>query len=426
MAWDGVVMTLYISSPPETASAAAVLVDAKDPAAARDRWVRRRVGLAWSLLILNTLVFYPQTYSGFPLVVPIPSMIGKVITQGALPVALLLLLTVNRRMAVRPNAFLFLASLLVIEALLTSIHVSDISNAYRSFRFAEFVAALWLLSPWWGRRDLLLVRCHLVSAAVVLGSVVLGILAAPGIALAQGRLEGAFWPNPPTQIAEFAAVTVGLVVILWLKGLVSGRAALLVVPSAGAILLLTHTRTALAALLAGLLVAGLSLFMSTARARKLFAAAGAAAFIGAMTLSGVVTAWWARGQNKYLLANLNGRTVAWAGVLSIPRNQFQMISGFGLSSQQYNNLSIDNSWLVAYNDQGLFGVVICATMLLFLFVTACFRAHGVQRALALFLVTYCLVTSFTESGISTPSTFLLYLALAASLLVPSFADSRSS
>ena len=426
MAWDGVVMTLDISSPPETASAAAVLVDAKDPAAARDRWVRRRVGLAWGLLILNTLVFYPQTYSGFPLVVPIPSTIGKVITQGALPVALLLLLTVNRRMAVRPNAFLFLASLLVIEALLTSIHVSDISNAYRSFRFAEFVAALWLLSPWWGRRDLLLVRCHLASAAVVLGSVVLGILVAPGIALAQGRLEGAFWPNPPTQIAEFAAVTVGLVVVLWLKGLVSGRAALLVVPSAGAILLLTHTRTALVALLAGLLVAGLSLFMSTARARKLFAAAGAAVFIGAMTLSGVVTAWWARGENKYELANLTGRTVAWAGVLSIPRNQFQMISGFGLSSQQYNNLSIDNSWLVAYNDQGLFGVIICATMLLFLFVTACFRAHGVQRALALFLVTYCLVTSFTESGISTPSTFLLYLALAASLLVPSFADSRSS
>ena len=426
MAWGCLVMSLDISSRPETAGAAAVSVNAKDPVEARDRWVRRRVGLAWGLLILNTLVFDPSTYSGLPLVVPIPSTIGKAITQGSLPVALLLILTVNRRMAVRPNAFLFLASLLVIEALLTSIHVSEISNAYRSFRFAEFVAALWLLSPWWGRRDLLLVRCHLVSASVVLGSVVLGILVAPGASLADGRLEGAFWPNPPTQIAEFAAVTVGLVVVLWLGGMVSGRAALLVVPSAGAILLLTHTRTALIALLAGLLVAGLSLFMSTARARKLFAAAGAAVFIGTMTLSGVVTTWWARGQNKYLLANLNGRTVAWAGVLSIPRNQFQMISGFGLSSQQYNNLSIDNSWLVAYNDQGLFGAVICATMLLFLFATACFRARGVQRALALFLVTYCAVTSFTESGISTPSTFLLYLALAASVLVPSFADSRSS
>jgi hypothetical protein len=42
----------------------------------------------------------------------------------------------------------------------------------------EFVAALWLLTPWWGRRDLLLVRCHL-ALAVVLGSVLLGVLIAP-------------------------------------------------------------------------------------------------------------------------------------------------------------------------------------------------------------------------------------------------------
>ena len=158
----------------------------------------------------------------------------------------------------------------------------------------------------------------------------------------------------------------------------------------------------------------------------MFAAAGVVVFIGAMTLSGVVTSWWTRGQSKYELANLTGRTVAWAGVLSIPRNQFQMISGFGLSGQGYNGLSIDSSWLIAYNDQGLFGVVVCAAMLLFLFVTACFRARGTQRALALFLVTYCLVTSYTESGISAPSTFLLYLTLAASLLVSSLADGRSA
>ena len=41
-----------------------------------------------------------------------------------------------------------------------------------------------------------------------------------------------------------------------------------------------------------------------------------------------------------------------------------------------------------------------------------------QRALALFLVTYCLVASFTETGLSDASAYLLELALAASLLVP--------
>ena len=39
-------------------------------------------------------------------------------------------------------------------------------------------------------------------------------------------------------------------------------------------------------------------------------------------------------------------------------------------------------------------------------------------ALALFLVTYCLVASFTEVGFTGPSPYMLELALAASLLIP--------
>jgi hypothetical protein len=41
-----------------------------------------------------------------------------------------------------------------------------------------------------------------------------------------------------------------------------------------------------------------------------------------------------------------------------------------------------------------------------------------MRALALFLVVYCLVASFTETGFSDASTYLLELTLAASMLVP--------
>jgi hypothetical protein len=419
MAQERLIVSLNVSS----AGARAVPVDLVEPVEARDRWERRRVGLAWALLILNTLTFFPSTYSGLPLVVPVPSSIGKGIAQAALPGALILALTVNRRMAIRPNMFLFLASLLVVEALLTSVQVAQLSNAYRTFRFAEFVVVLWLLSPWWGRRDLLLVRCHLVAMYVVLGSVVLGILVSPRTALAQGRLEGAFWPNPPTQIAEFAAVTLGIVVIFWLERLMSGRVALPLAVSAGALLLLTHTRTALIALLSGILVAGLSLFLSNARVRNCFVAVSAAAFIGVLAVSNVVMTWWKRGEASYELYSLTGRSRIWAGLLNIPRDQFQMLLGSGLSTQGYLGLPIDNSWLVAYNEQGLIAVVTCAAMLLYLFVTACFRARGVRRALALFLVTYCSVTSYTESGLSAPSTVMLYLALAASVLVPTAADS---
>jgi hypothetical protein len=387
------------------------------PAAARERWVRHRVGAVWGLLVLNAI-----GYTG--LLVHIPSVVGKAITQGALPLALIVALTVNRRVIVRPNVFLCLVSLLVIEAILTSLQPQYFGTLYRTFRFAEFVAALWLLSPWWGRRDLLLVRCHLASLSVILGSVLLGLLVAPGHALAEGRLSGALWSIPPTQVAHYAAVTTGLVVVLWLCRLLRGRVTLLVVIAAGIILLLTHTRTALVGLVAGILVAGLSLIVAKARVRKFFAAASVVVAIAIMTLSGVITTWLARGEGGKQLTELTGRTKVWGPLLALPRDKFQEIFGFGLSNNSFNGLPIDSNWLATYNDQGLFGVALWVTMLLFLFVTAYFQQRGAQRALALFLVTYCLVASFTETGLSQPSAYLLELTLAASLLVPPLAGRR--
>jgi hypothetical protein len=387
------------------------------PAEAYERSVRRRVGIAWGLLVLNALTYYGS-------VVHIPSAAGKAITQGALPLALIVALTVNRRLIVRPNMFLCLASLLVIEALITSLQPQHIGTVYRTFRLAEFVAALWLLSPWWGRRDLLLVRCHLASLSVALGSVILGLLVVPGHALQGGRLNGVLWDIPATEVAHYAAVTTGVVVVLWLGGLLSGRATLCVAVVGSAMLLLTHTRTAVIAMVASLLVAGLSLIAVRARVRKFFTAAGIIVSIGAVMAAGVVTAWLARGQDTQQLTSLTGRTDFWTLVLSLPRTRFQEIFGFGLSNGSVNGLPIDSNWLVAYLQQGLFGVVVCAVMLLFLLVAAFFQPAGVNRALALFLITYCLVASFTQVGFATVSTYLLELTLAASLLVPSSAERR--
>ena len=113
--------------------------------------------LAWGLLIVNTL-----QYVG--LLVHVPSVVGKLITQGALPLALLVALGTNRKIILRPNVFLSLATLLVIEAAVTSLTAQHIGTVYRGVRLAEFVFTLWLLTPWWGRRDLLLVRCHLTCS----------------------------------------------------------------------------------------------------------------------------------------------------------------------------------------------------------------------------------------------------------------------
>ena len=381
-----------------------------------ERWVRRRVGITWGLLFLNVL-----TFSVGGSIFPIPGLLGKSITQGALPLALLMALTVNRKFMVRPSVFLCLVGLLVIEALVTSLYAQALrSTGYFTFRLAEFVIVLWMLSPWWGRRDLLIARCHLAAMSVVLGSVLLGLVVAPGHAL-QGRLQGVIWPIPSTQVAHYAAVTFGLLVVLWLCGRRRGKTTLALIAVAGTILILTHTRTALVALIAGILVAALSLVVAKARVRKFFVAMIVLISTGALTLSGFITAWLARGESTSELTDLTGRTQVWGPLLAFPRDKFQVFFGFGLSHASFNGLPIDSNWMASYQEQGLFGVVVCAAILVFLMVTAYFQPRGVQRALALFLVTYCLMASFTEVGFTDASSYLLDLTVAASLLVPSAA-----
>jgi hypothetical protein len=388
-------------------------VPVPDRAEARERSIQRRVGITWCLLVLNAVTFYPGMS-----VLHIPSIVGKGLTQGALPVALLLALTLNRRVIVRPNVVLCLVSLLVLEALITSLQPQHLGTVYRTFRLAEFVATLWLLSPWWGRRDLLLIRWHIRAYLVVLGSVLLGLLVAPGRALPQGRLTGVIWPIPSPQAAHYAAVTTGLVVVLWLCRLLRGRLTLLVVAFTVPMLLLTHTRTALVGLVAGLVVSGLSQIVASARVRKLFAVATVVVSVAVITLSGFITTWLARGESTQGLNQLSGRTKVWGPLLAFPRDKFQVFFGFGLSNKSFNGLPIDSNWLSSYLDQGLIGVSICAVILVFLFVAAYFQPLSVQRTLALFLVTYLLLASFTEDGFTDASTYLLEITLAASLVVP--------
>ena len=102
-------------------------------------------------------------------------------------------------------------------------------------------------------------------------------------------------------------------------------------------------------------------------------------------------------------------------MLNTPRTRFQEIFGFGLSNASVNGLPIDSNWLAAYMQEGLFGVIVCAMILVWLFVTAFFQPRGARRALALFLVTYCTLASFTEDAFTDVSTYLLHLTVAASL-----------
>ena len=385
-----------------------------------ERLVERRVGLVWGMLFLNALTFSP----GGPL--HIPGAVGKGITQGALIVAFIVALSINRRLVIRPNVFLCMVTLLVVGVVITAMQPQFFGTVFRTCRFALYVGTLWLLTPWWGRRDILLVRCHLKVLTVVLGSVMLGLFVFPGRAIGGGRLAGVIWPIAPTQVAHYAAVMTGLVVMMWLCGRLPSRITVIAVLFTLAILVLTHTRTALVGTMAGIVVGGLSLVVAKRRVRKLFAAAGVFAVIAIMTLSGFITTWLARGEGTQQLTQLTGRTKVWTVLLNFRRTKFQEIFGFGLSNGSFNGLSIDSNWLASYQEQGLWGVIICALILLFLLVAAYFAPRGLNRALALFLITYCLIASFTEVGFTDASAYLLDLTLAASLIVPAVTEQRQS
>ncbi|HEX4830201.1 MAG TPA: hypothetical protein VH478_03800 [Trebonia sp.] len=387
---------------------------------ARERSIRRTVFIVWALLLLNVIPFYKGTWNELPLLIPIPSVIGKIITQGSLPLAFLLALRVNPRGLIRPNTLMFLLLLLPLAAVVAGIDPSNghlVSTAYRTTRLTGFIITIWLLTPWFGRRDLLIVRCHVGALWIVVGSILLGLALSPGRAMAQGRLSGEFWPITPVQVSDYTAVLLGLIVVMWFCGELSRKATLWGVAISAATLLLTHTRTEVIALVAGIFVAGMRMFATESRVRKLFAYVGAVVSLGVTIFSGVLTTWLARGQSSSQLTKLTGRTVVWTGVLNMPRDRFQVLFGLGLSDKSFNGLPIDSNWMAAYRDLGLFGVVICAGALFFVFVAGYFQARSARTALALFMVTYLVVTSFTETGLSDASAYLLELAMAGALIL---------
>jgi O-antigen ligase len=391
-------------------------VAAASPAALADvdRQERRTVSLIWGLLLLNGLA-----YNTYATVVTIPAAVGKVVTQSALLLAVVLALLVNRGRVVRLNVFLTLTTVLVAVSAIASVRLGNgPGTMFREIRFAAFVAVLWLLTPWWGRRDLFLARCHLRWLLVVNASIVVGYLVSPGGATADGRLHGYTYPIPPPQVAHYGAIAAGMVIVLWLAGLVAGRFAAAVGGVGFALIVLSHTRTATLGLLVGVTVAAISLLVVRRRARRALVITLVVIGVAAIPFAPALTNWFTRGQTSEQLGALTGRTQVWDRIVAAPRSEAQEWLGFGLSNKSFEGLPVDNSWLAIYVDQGLLGDALVAGTLAFLLLLAAFRPRGPATALALFLIAYCVIASVTESGLGDVSPYLLDLTVAASLLTP--------
>lgn len=391
--------------------------DARSGAARRSTAgsVPRLLWLAWGALFFNVL-----TPSANPTFIPIPHSLNQLFAQGSLVVAIAAALLVNPRVVIRPTLFLVLLSVMSVMAVIVSIH-SDfmLGSSYRALRLFGFVTCLWLLTPWWGRNDLAILRVHRLCLGGAVTSAAVGAALAPGKAFSfEGRLSGALWPMEPTGLAHYAAILFGTSVILWMCRVISGRHALVTIVLSVAILLATHTRTAMVGALAGLTVATVSLVLGHARARRTSVSSLAAAAVGAAFFTPQILSWAARGQSAEQASGLTGRTSVWTAVSDTSRPTLNALFGSGLSNKSFNGVAIDSSWVATYLDLGWTGVALGIGFLLVLLTLAFSRPRGVRRAIALFLITYCMVSSPTETGLGDASPFLLDLVVAASLLVP--------
>ncbi|CAL9412159.1 O-antigen ligase domain-containing protein [Streptomyces sp. enrichment culture] len=383
----------------------------------------RAVGTAWGLLVLNTL-----GSAGAKTIVPLPRSLIQMVTMGALVAAFTLALAVNLRLRVRPSAFLFLLTLLLVPSVLASASLeSGLGALFRCARLTVFVATLWLLSRWWDGGTAF-VRLHIRMYFLVLCSVAAGLAVSPGAALPDlygGRLVGALWPLTPPQIGQYAAVITGLGVLLLLGRRTDRRGAALVVVPALVLLALTHTRTATLGLVAGLAVAIGSLVLTSAAARRFFTWAVLVAAVAAVGFGSLLQAWFLRGQSQENFTSLTGRAKVWDALLAAPRTASEYLFGAGLGDKSFGGLPIDNSWLAVYHEQGMTGVILVAAMIAVLGGVALLRPPSLSRACALFLISYCGIASYTEAGLGDASPYLLHLTVAASLLVaPAAAPSR--
>jgi O-antigen ligase len=380
-------------------------------ASATPKWA----ALAWALLIINTL-----GSTGAKTVIPLPRSVSQLVTMGSLMTAFVIALVLNKHLRIRPSAYLLLLTLLLLSSILASADLQEGAGAlFRCFRLTVFLSTLWLLTRWWDG-GFAFVRSHIRTYGIVLASVAIGLVVSPGNAMPEeygGRLSGAIWPLTPPQIGQYAAVISGLTLLLWFGRRTTWRSALVVVVPSLGLLLLTHTRTATLGLIAGLLVAFLSMALTSARARKVFAWTAGVGGVGGIVLAGALQAWFLRGQSADNFSSLTGRAKVWDALLEAPRSMSEYIFGVGLTDKSYDGLPIDNSWLAIYHEQGFVGIALVAGFLLTLVVVAVLRPPSLARACAIFLITYSISASYTEAGLGDASPYLLHLALAASLLV---------
>jgi len=280
---------------------------------------------------------------------------------------------------------------------------------------------------WLGGRPALFLRTHR-AAHLLLGLVVVaGLAAAPSAAWTGqgsfgggGRLRGVFLPILPTRVGEIGAILVGLALIALAFHRMQHLPGSILASLGLSLIILSRTRTAAIALL-------VALFAAFCLTRKYRLGRRALRTILLLVLLAIpllvpIRSWVLRGQDSDQFSSFTGRTRAWSGVIEQQSSLSSIMLGNGLGNKavlvrrgegDIDVLAIDNGWLSLFWETGLVGLILVLIAVIAT-VVAVFRAPTPYvRASAGFLVTYVVIASFTESGLSDLSSHTLHILVAA-------------
>lgn len=280
----------------------------------------------------------------------------------------------------------------------------------------------------WGfirRRDGVLEAAACFSFAFLALLIVVGGVLEPGSTWLNGRefssggrLMGALLPMMPPRVGEIGAVLAGLAVVQWALGRIS---IWVLAPALGlgiTLIMLSRTRTAALALVLGLLFAFAATLGRRAGQRGFLLLAGSA--VALLPAWGAISSWGLRGQSPELFSRLSGRTAVWDFIVNAEVDARTFLFGHGLGEKRillrrgegdFQAVPIDNSWLDAYWETGVIGLVLIAAAVAGALVYALRTQGTAARATSLFLLGYVGVASVNESGLCDFSSLTLLVIL---------------
>lgn len=316
--------------------------------------------------------------------------------------------------------FLYLSA-----ATATAFHLLDpVPPLLRVARLGLGIAIPLLLWRWLGGRPESFLGAHRTAYLLLGLTVAAGLVAVPSAAWDEtfsggDRLQGVFLPAHPTGVGEIGAVLAGLTVTALTFHKIGRLPAGILVGLGLSLIVLSRTRTAAVALVMALFAA----FCLTRKYRR-----GRRALLTilllvlfAIPLATPVQSWLARGQTGRELTSFTGRTGAWSAVIDQEASLRTVILGHGLGNKgvvlrrgegDIDVMGIDSGWLTLFWETGLLGVALVLMALVATFIAVSRSPTPHVRAAAGFLVSYVVMASVTESGLSDLSSHTLHILVA--------------